>query len=273
MGWRDCWPPGRDRATARTFSRNPAGSVLQEHGVVTRPAPGAFALDPLFAQLRQTEGQSEKADRTSVQSADGAGISGGDVHRSTVPCFHAKPGVEPDLDHFPMASRGFQHRLAACPHNSHTSVARTAAAGVRKRPGRRAFGLAEGRKSATGPPARPFGTRRECNVRRAMLNGEPGVCPQSLPGTPASGANRVETGGKVPRRFGPRVTADGNRGRRRYHDIKRCQGITYRIGRGTDLQSVRVVADGLQIRPTMIRQLISCQRLKNRPVGPRRNGA
>ena len=40
-----------------------------------------------------------------------------------------------------------------------------------------------------------------------------------------------------------------------------CQGITYRIGRGTDLQSVRVVADGLQIRPTMIRQLISCQRL------------
>ena len=36
--------------------------------------------------------------------------------------------------------------------------------------------------------------------------------------------------------------------------VSRCQGITYRIGRGTDLQSVRVVADGLQIRPTMIRQ-------------------
>ena len=36
--------------------------------------------------------------------------------------------------------------------------------------------------------------------------------------------------------------------------VRRCQGITYRIGRGTDLQSVRVVADGLQIRPTMIRQ-------------------
>ena len=27
------------------------------------------------------------------------------------------------------------------------------------------------------------------------------------------------------------------------------------------MQSVRVVADGLQIRPTMVRQLISCQRL------------
>ena len=42
------------------------------------------------------------------------------------------------------------------------------------------------------------------------------------------------------------------------------QGITYRIGRGTDLQSVRVVADGLQIRPTMIRQLISCHALTAR---------